>query len=130
MTTYDTICKLCEQKGIAVTALESALGFGRGSIGKLKTGGDITATRLKLIARYFDVSVDYLMNGESKQPEQIQKDIGNDLNDAIAKLANDSSLLFNGERLDEETRRLLKISLETSLENAKIIANAKKIKKD
>lgn len=74
MTTYDTIFKLCEQEGIAVTALESALGFGRGSIGKLKTGGDITATRLKLIARYFDVSVDYLINGGEEVNGEEKKD--------------------------------------------------------
>lgn len=34
MSTYEIIKKLCRERGIAVTALEKELGFGRGSIGK------------------------------------------------------------------------------------------------
>ena len=36
MSTYETIKTLCKERGIAVTALEKELGFGRGSIGKLR----------------------------------------------------------------------------------------------
>lgn len=39
MTTYDIISDLCKQRGIAITALEKELGFGRGYIGKFKTRG-------------------------------------------------------------------------------------------
>lgn len=39
MTTYDIISDLCKQHGIAITALEKELGFGRGYIGKFKTRG-------------------------------------------------------------------------------------------
>ena len=60
MGMYERIKELCDKKGIAVTSLESELGFGRGSIGKLKKGGSTSAKRLEMIARYFDVSVDYL----------------------------------------------------------------------
>ena len=108
MTTYEIIEKLCDKEGIAVTSLETKLGFGRGSIGKLKNGGGITATRLKLIADYFGVTVDYLMTGEDKQlDEQRTPDIGADLNDTVAKLSSADTLMFNGMELDEETRKLL-----------------------
>lgn len=63
MTTYDVIIQLCNKKGIAVTALEKELGFGRGSIGKLRNGST-SAARLQKIADYFKVSVEYLMTGE------------------------------------------------------------------
>lgn len=39
MSTYEVIKQLCDEHGIALTALEKELGFGRGSLGKLKSGG-------------------------------------------------------------------------------------------
>ena len=66
MSTYETIKNLCKQHSIAVTALEKELGFGRGSIGKLRNG-QTSAERLQKIADYFNVSVNYLMTGEEKE---------------------------------------------------------------
>lgn len=68
METYDVIKRLCEENGIAMTALEQKLGFGRGSIGKLKTSSrSMTSERLQKVADFFGVSPEYLMTGE--QPE-------------------------------------------------------------
>ena len=58
MNTYEKIKDLCDQKNIAITALEKELGFGRGSIGKLRSG-NTTMKRLQVIADYFSVDVDY-----------------------------------------------------------------------
>lgn len=63
MDAYEKIKMLCDREHIAVTALEKKLGFGRGSIGKLKKGGT-SAERLQKIADYFGVSLEYLMTGE------------------------------------------------------------------
>ena len=52
MSTYEIIKKLCSEHGIALTALEKELGFGRGSLGKLKNGGT-SAKRLQQVADYF-----------------------------------------------------------------------------
>lgn len=60
MSIYDTIKTLCDRKGIAVTALEKELGFGRGAIGKMKQSKP-SAQRLQTLADYFGVSVDYLL---------------------------------------------------------------------
>ena len=60
MSTYETIKTLCKERGIAVTALEKELGFGRGSIGKLRNS-QTSAERLQKIADYFNVTVDYLV---------------------------------------------------------------------
>lgn len=69
MTTYEIISNLCSENNIAITALEKELGFGRGYIGKFKTKGTSpTAKKLQQIADYFNVSVDYLMNGQSPEP--------------------------------------------------------------
>jgi len=64
MSTYENIEGLCKEKGIAVTALEKELGFGRGSIGKMKKGGKTSYVRLQAIADYFGVPVDALIDRE------------------------------------------------------------------
>lgn len=56
-----------QKNNLAVTALEKELGFGRGSIGKLKSG-KTSADRLQKIANYFNVSVNYLLTGENDKP--------------------------------------------------------------
>ena len=64
-TIYNRIYSLCEDNDTTVTELEAKLGFGRGSIGKLKTKGAMPAAdRLLKIANYFGVSMDYLATGE------------------------------------------------------------------
>lgn len=69
MTTYEIIKDLCDRKGIAVTALEKELCFGRGSIGKLKNGSNTTMKRLQMIADYFGVDIDYF-SGNKKENEE------------------------------------------------------------
>lgn len=80
MTTYDVIVGLCKDHKLAITALERELGFGRGSIGKLKTG-NTTLERLQKIADYFGVTVEYLTTGEKKDGEKYY------LNDETAAMA-------------------------------------------
>ena len=64
MGLYENIKMLCDQNHIAVTRLESELGFARGSIGKIRTQKSMKADRLDKIADYFGVSVEYLLTGE------------------------------------------------------------------
>ncbi len=79
MSTYEIIIHLCEEHGIAATALEEKLGFGRGSIGKLKTG-NTSAKRLQKIADYFGVTLGYLMGTEESSEKYY-------FNDETAKVA-------------------------------------------
>lgn len=129
MKIYDTISQLCAKEGIAITVLEAKLGFGRGSIGKLKNGGGISSARLQKIADFFGVTVDYLMTGEQKIPTlntRDERDIAKRLEETLADLENSQeALMFSGEPLDEQTKELLKASLENSLKIAKINAKQK-----
>lgn len=79
MTTYEKIKFLCDQKGIAITVLEKEIGFGRGSIGKLKTGST-TLKRLQIIADYFGVDVEYFSENAKKEEKYY-------INDETAQLA-------------------------------------------
>lgn len=72
MGLYERIAELCRKKRIAMTKLESELGFGRGSLGKLKGGKTTSGERIQKIADYFGVSVDYLL---SEYPDTPREDV-------------------------------------------------------
>lgn len=63
MTLCDRIDSLCAQNSVKRGALERELGFGRGSI--MKWDSHIPqADRLYAVAKYFNVSMEYLMTGD------------------------------------------------------------------
>lgn len=78
MTTYDRIIELCKEHNVKQTTLEKELGFGRGSIGKMKQYGT-SYDRLKKIADYFDVPVAYLSGDSENKYKTVEDIIQNDL---------------------------------------------------
>lgn len=66
MSLYDRIDMLCKANGTKITVLERELGFGRGSIGKLKNGKTkaMSSDRVKKVAEYFGVTVDSLTDDD------------------------------------------------------------------
>lgn len=58
---YDNIVKLCDINGVSIRAVEIACGLGNGTISWWKDHNP-RADRLKLVADYFGVTVDYLMS--------------------------------------------------------------------
>lgn len=58
METSEIIRSLCRRNGISVTDLEKELGFGNGSLTK---SGVIRSDRLLIVAKRFNVSMEYLM---------------------------------------------------------------------
>lgn len=83
MNTVERVKLLCKEKNISIRRLELDCDFGNGYIASLKKG-TLPDNRLKIIADYLDVSVYYLMTGESQIP-----DIEYDMTDqAITQLPN------------------------------------------
>lgn len=76
----ERIKSLCKEHEISMNKLEETLGFGKGYISKLGNTTPNTA-KIKLIADYFNVSVDYLMTGEENESEKYY------LNEETAKVA-------------------------------------------
>ena len=77
MEIVDRIRELCQQRGISITKLESALGYGNGSISKPSTNA-MRSDRLMTIANYLGVSMEYLMTGkdwewEAATPAEIER---------------------------------------------------------
>lgn len=62
METLDIIKQLCEKKGISISQLENKLEFGNGSLSKSK---NMSADRLYQVAKFFDVSMEYMMTGKT-----------------------------------------------------------------
>lgn len=69
MLTYETIKKLCKDKGITVTGLEKKMGFARGSLCKINTNKP-SMEKVKKLADYFSMSIEQLMNGDENENGQ------------------------------------------------------------
>lgn len=94
MTTYERIIELCKENGIKQTSLEKDLGFGRGSIGKMKQYGT-SYDRLKKIADYFNVPISYLSGESDIKYEKISDIVQNDITYRnAAKVNNEVSSYF------------------------------------
>ena len=67
-TMVENIREICREKGIAVSRLESDLGYGNGFLNPKKIKA-ITTTRAAEIAEYLGVSLDALMGMETKKDQ-------------------------------------------------------------
>lgn len=63
MTTVERIKDICKSRHIPISRLEKDLGFGNAYFAKLN---NIPDDRLKLVADYLDLSVEFLITGEAK----------------------------------------------------------------
>ena len=114
MEAYNRVIRLCEENGIAPTALESKLGFGRGSIGKMRTS-EMTYSRLQKIADYFNVTVEFLTTGKDAPKESDSGKVYY-FSDETAEMAQD---LFD----DPDLRILMSASRKLSPEDLKTVKN-------
>lgn len=58
---YTRIKELCAENGITINKLENAIGMSQYSIGKWKNTTTPTIDKISRIAKYFNVSIDYLV---------------------------------------------------------------------
>lgn len=66
MSLKERIKELANAKGISLPTLEAELGFGNSTIVKWDKSTP-NAEKLNAVAKYFNVSMDYLLNGEENQ---------------------------------------------------------------
>lgn len=72
---YEVYSNLCKDKGISLSKAAEQIGLSRTSVVKWKAGTTPSGATLNKIARYFGVSVDYLLGNEQKEkaPSQNEK---------------------------------------------------------
>lgn len=63
MTVFQRIQELCDANSIAISTLESTLGFAHSSLTNMEKT-NIRSDRLLVIANYFNVSTDWLLTGQ------------------------------------------------------------------
>lgn len=149
MNIKERIHELAKARGISIPRLEEELKLGNGTISRWSKSSP-SVSKLLPIANYFNVSIDYLIGNDTTiinnpstevaSPVELTKKDERDIQKRLQSILNDlnseSALAFyNGEQeMDEETKELLKISLEQSIRTAKIRAKEKftpkKFKKD
>lgn len=131
---YEIFEKLLREYGVTTYQVAKATGISTASFTGWKQGKwNFKQDKLQKIADYFGVSIEYLMTGneipEKKEPAltpKDERDIAKRLEDTLADLeSSQEALMFSGEPLDDETRELLKASLENSIRIAKINAKQK-----
>lgn len=68
---YDTFCELCAKKKVAPTRAALDMGLSKSTPTTWKKKGTTPqAAQLQKIAAYFNVSMDELLGGESKNPKE------------------------------------------------------------
>ena len=129
---YDLFKKLCDDRNISVSKACIEMGLSRSIAAKWKnTKTNPSAEVLPKIAKYFNVSVDYLLGAEEKVKTPAltakdERDISKKLEEALSQLeSSQEGLMFQGEALDDATKELIAISLKNSLEMGKRLAKQK-----
>jgi len=118
---------LSDKRKISINALERELGFGNGTIRKWAKAYP-SADKLKKVADYFDVTVDYLLNEDdstsaikSTLSKKDQKDIEKRMHEIKADLTSADGLMFSGEPMSAEAAESLISAMEYIVTQTKII---------
>lgn len=128
MSLKDRIKSLANERGISLPVLEAELGFGNSTIVKWDKSTP-NADKLNAVAKYFDVSMDYLMNGidEDGLTGKNNKDISKDVDRIMEKLSagEDGPASYDGQELDPEAAELFRDELKIALRRLKIVNKEK-----
>ena len=124
MTLKDRVKALAQERGISLPALESELGFGNSTIVKWDKSTP-NADKLNAVAKYFNVTMDYLLNGDSEEHTELnardERDIKKDLDRIMGEIRTgaDGPLYYNGVEIDNASLSLLQNAIEYALRETK-----------
>ena len=133
MGLYECIRDIAKSRGYSINRLEKELGFARSSINKFNKNIP-SVDKLQQIADLLEVSLDYLMTGETPTDKKEvtltkrdERDIKKDLDSIMEKLSAGEAgpASYDGEDLDPEAAELFRDELELALRRLKIINKEK-----
>lgn len=127
------IKELCDAENPSIEKIEQYFNVNYATFRSWCDGyGNYFDDKISLLADFFNVSIDYLMTGKetkksgSELTPKNERDIAKTLEKALQQLElQQEALMFDGEPLDDETKELLKISLENTARMAKTLAKKK-----
>ncbi|AKL94981.1 putative phage repressor [Clostridium aceticum] len=125
--------KLRQEKDLTQRELAKLLSLSPSTVAMYETGQrKPDSDTLKVLADFFNVTIDYLLGrSDIKNPkidnkinsdltEKDEKDIAKELEKMMKQLESQGALMFDGEPLDDESREALRLSLENSMRITKI----------
>ncbi len=104
MTTFERIQELAKKRDKNLKEISIELGYSKNYLYTLKTK-EPAADKLRNIANYFNVSVDYLL-GRTENPNQASVKPSDDLDEVL-----DNVMSFDGEPLDDHDREVIRAYL-------------------
>ncbi|MDU1412755.1 MAG: helix-turn-helix transcriptional regulator [Clostridium sp.] len=131
----DKVKLLRKQNKVTQQELAEALELSRSTIGMIEANKQGASNdTLKKLSNFFGTTVDYLLSDDEENnnlknvqiSKKAERDIKKALSETLEQLENSQDgLMFDGEPIDDETRELLRLSLENSMKLAKQIAKVK-----
>ena len=120
MTLKDRVKKLAQERGISLPALEAELGFGNSTIVKWDKSTP-NADKLNAVAKYFDVTMDYLLNGndDTSLTTRDERDISKIIEQTKEQLLSQEGLMFDGDPASPEAINSILDALQIGMEMAK-----------
>ena len=122
MTLKDRVKALAQERGISLPALESELGFGNSTIVKWDKSTP-NADKLNAVAKFFNVSMDYLLNGDTENSPELtardERDITKILEQTKEQLLSQEGLMFDGDPASPEAIESILAAMQIGMEMAK-----------
>lgn len=133
--------ELRKAKGLSMKEFGSIFGIAESTVSQYETGKrQPDFETLLRFGEFFDVSVDYLLRGESAPKDnpnfakRDERDIAKDLAAFKETLENGEGLMFDGDPMSEEAKASILAAIETGLRVVKVMNKEKytpkKYKKD
>ena len=117
---------------LSLKDVANALGVAESTVSRYETKDiqNMGIDKIEALAKVLECSPGYLMGWEDNKATELspkaEKDIKKALGETLEQLENSQdALMFDGEQIDDETRELLRSSLENSMRIAKKIAKEK-----
>lgn len=132
---YEIFSELLQKYGVTPYKVSKETGVSQSTLSDWKRGVSTPKPdKLQKIADYFGVPLTYFLNETTgtSEAEKVpaltsknERDIEKALKETLKQLNSQDGLMFDGEALDDNTKELLKISLENTIRTAKIAAKKK-----
>lgn len=125
---YDVFLRLLEKKGIKTSVVAKETGISNMTFSDWKNGKSTPkADKMKKIADYFGVTVDYLMTGENEiesnnsLTKKDERDIRKDLDRIMDEIKNrdNGPLYYGGVEIDDESMDFLENAINFALRESK-----------
>lgn len=129
---YDKFEKLLTERKITPYRVHKETGISTATLSDWKNGkSQPKKDKVEKLCKYFNVPLSYFYGTEKENRQELaftpreEHDISKKLDETLNQLESSEGLMFDGEALDDETKELLKISLENAIRTAKVTAKRK-----